>query len=446
MQTEEAGRANQASPHGATAYKHSLAEAERCIGIADYHAASTHLNAAEDELLAAQLRREERRLPEACILTDWAWVMMVQGEYLPAQHQASHALSLLEGQEGGARVRSLAANVMCNVAIHRQQRTEAEQYSDMALREAQASGDAFALANAWNTQGNLRSSASSSRAALHAYEAALAVAAKLDSAAMTGVICGNLANIYRQRGELARSREYAHRCLDIAEQGDDTLRISHGLLSMALVLMIQGNDEQADACIKRAYLAAELGQNTSVMLRTLGVQAEMAWLRGNNAEARQTSRQILSSGTAEPPILSLTYAILVHTEVAFGDLSAAEAIGEHLWGSKETSLPFVAYDCHYLIGTAQAVLQTARQCWDEAKLSFVEAVRKADSCADVFWQAEARLIHGRALLAAAEYAEAAELLKQAQTIFAKIGAAGELAKVTEMLNAAISGRSLATYT
>jgi DNA-binding SARP family transcriptional activator/predicted ATPase len=219
--------------------------------IQSYHVAASLLSSSEQARLEHKLGNVHHRRGEWDLAESHYQASMEASEKHIGTH-SEHAKS------SSFLVHLFADRSM--VAHARGDQLKARELADESLALAQASGEAFALAQAWNVVGVVARASGDSAAAISALQASLSSAqALLDPLARVAAM-NNLALVYGEADRLTEAIELARSAIDLCRQRGDRHREAALHNNLADLLHRSGQDEEAMTQLKQAViLFAEIG-------------------------------------------------------------------------------------------------------------------------------------------------------------------------------------------
>jgi len=251
------------------------------------------------------------------------------------------------------------------------------------------------------------------------------------------MLLGNLGTVHRRAGAWSKAEGYLRSNLKLCEEMNNTLFLSHGYVSLARLLIMQRNFDEAEELLQRAEsLSQAYPREKAMICESLG---DLAIERGQFQRAKGYYQRTLDIGRRVAPqgdLINQVQRRRAELFIAEGkDLDeASECVQEALRVSQSLGDRFEEGCCYRTMGKLNQVKGDIKS----AEVNFERAVAVLRSLEDRFELANT-------LLAQGEFNRRIDLLREAKSLFAQIQGAEfyqalvllQIAKVGSSFKAAV---------
>ena len=214
-----------------------------------------------------------------------------QRDWEAAREDIDRALELVEPLDDSRR--SAEVNLQASLVAERQGRwVLARRYAETSRDLFAAAGDTVTMARVLNNVGGLNHLLGDDDTAIPQLQEAFAIFVDAQLQAEAGYVLSSLAEIYRERGELAEAEAVAQRALALLEgRIDHVQELGTAQLVLARAHLGQGDLEQAEGVLAEVDESYALTESISHQARSWMVRGELELLRENETEAARLYRE-----------------------------------------------------------------------------------------------------------------------------------------------------------
>ncbi len=214
-----------------------------------------------------------------------------QRDWEAAREDIDRSLELVEALDDSRR--SAEVNLQASLVAERQGRWMlARRYAETSRDLFAAVGDTVTMARVLNNVGGLNHLLGDDDTAIPQLQEAFAIFVDAQLQAEAGYVLSSLAEIYRERGELAEAEAVAQRALALLEgRIDHVQELGTAQLVLARAHLGQGDLEQAEGVLAEVDESYALTESISHQARSWMVRGELELLRENETEAARLYRE-----------------------------------------------------------------------------------------------------------------------------------------------------------
>lgn len=222
-----------------------------------------------------------------------------QRDWEAAREDIDRALELVAAL--GDTRRSAEVNLQASLVAERQGRwVLARRYAETSRDLFGAVGDTVTMGRVLNNVGGLNHLLGDDDTAIPQLREAFAIFVEAQLPAEAGYVLSSLAEIHRERGELAEAEDVAQRALALLDgRLDHVQELGTAQLVLARAHLGQGDLEQAEDVLSDVDQSYALTESISHQARSWMVRGELELLRENESEAARLYRE---AATALQPI------------------------------------------------------------------------------------------------------------------------------------------------
>ena len=214
-----------------------------------------------------------------------------QRDWEAAREDIDRALELVEALDDSRR--SAEVNLQASLVAERQGRwVLARRYAETSRDLFEAVGDTVTMARVLNNLGGLNHLLGDDDTAIAQLQEAFAIFVDAQLQAEAGYVLSSLAEIHRERGDLAEAEAVAQRALALLEgRLDHVQELGTAQLVLARAHLGQGDLEQAEDVLAEVDESYALTESISHQARSWMVRGELELLRENESEAARLYRE-----------------------------------------------------------------------------------------------------------------------------------------------------------
>ena len=214
-----------------------------------------------------------------------------QRDWEAAREDIDRALELVEALDDTRR--SAEVNLQASLVAERQGRwVLARRYAETSRDLFEAVGDIVTKGRVLNNLAGLNHSLGDDDTAIAHLEEAFAIFVDAQLDAEAGYVLSSLAEIHRERGDLAEAESIAERALVLLEgRRDHVQEIGTAQLTLARAHLEQGELERAEDVLAEVDESYALTESISHQARSWMVRGELELLRENESEAARLYRE-----------------------------------------------------------------------------------------------------------------------------------------------------------
>ena len=214
-----------------------------------------------------------------------------QRDWEAAREDIDRSLELVEALDDTRR--SAEVNLQASLVAERQGRwVLARRYAETSRDLFEAVGDIVTMARVLNNVGGLNHRSATTTPRSRSSQEAFAIFVDAQLEAEAGYVLSSLAEIHRERGELAEAESIAQRALVLLEgRRDHVQEIGTAQLVLARAHLGQGDLEQAEGVLAEVDESYALTESISHQARSWMVRGELELLRENETEAARLYRE-----------------------------------------------------------------------------------------------------------------------------------------------------------
>jgi tetratricopeptide (TPR) repeat protein len=214
-----------------------------------------------------------------------------QRDWEAAREDIDRSLELVEALDDSRR--SAEVNLQASLVAERQGSwVLARRYAETSRDLFAAVGDTVTMARVLNNVGGLNHLLGDDDTAIPQLQEAFAIFVDAQLQAEAGYVLSSLAEIYRERGELAEAEAVAQRALALLDgRLDHVQELGTAQLVLARAHLGQGDLEQAEGVLAGVDESYALTESVSHQARSWMVRGELELLRENESEAARLYRE-----------------------------------------------------------------------------------------------------------------------------------------------------------
>jgi tetratricopeptide (TPR) repeat protein len=214
-----------------------------------------------------------------------------QRDWEAAREDIDRSLELVEALDDTRR--SAEVNLQASLVAERQGRwVLARRYAETSRDLFAAAGDTVTMARVLNNVGGLNHLLGDDDTAIPQLQEAFAIFVDAQLQAEAGYVLSSLAEIHRERGDLAEAEAVAQRALALLEgRLDHVQELGTAQLVLARAHLGQGDLEQAEGMLADVDESYALTESISHQARSWMVRGELELLRENETEAARLYRE-----------------------------------------------------------------------------------------------------------------------------------------------------------